>query len=91
MTGTSGGKKNNVRSFRRSSKTSSRAFTIKAITDNRISFKGTSLLMSRFYGVKKGGGLIEIFIRAFIDIGIFIVKSFKIYKYDIIFSILNCF
>ena len=47
--------------------------------------------MFRFCGVKKGGGLIEISIKVFIDVGIFIVKDFRIYKYDIIFFILDCF
>ena len=89
--GTSGGKKNNVRNFKRSSKTSNRVFTIEVVTNNKISFKEISLLIFRFYGVKKGGGLIEASIRIFINIGIFIVKGFRIYKYDIIFPILDYF
>ena len=89
MTGTSGGKKDNVGSFKRSSKTSNRAFTTEAITDDRINLEKASLLISRFYRVKKGGGLIETSIKTFINIGIFIVKSFRIYKYDIILFILD--
>ena len=85
------GKKGNVGSFRRSSKIFSRAFTIKIITDNRISLKGASLLISKFYKIKKGGGLIEAFIRTFIDIGIFIIESFRIYEYDTVFFILDYF
>ena len=91
MTGIFESKKGNVGSFRRSSKTSNRVFTIKIVTDNRISFKGISLLMSRFYRVKKDGGLIEVSVKTFIGVGIFIIKGFRIYKYDIIFSILDCF
>ena len=47
--------------------------------------------MSRFYGVKKGGGLIEASIKTSVDVGIFIVKDFRIYKYDIVFSVSDYF
>ena len=47
--------------------------------------------MSRFYKIKKNGDLIEASIKVFINIGTFIVKGFKIYKYDIIFSISDYF
>ena len=88
---TFGNKKNNVRSFKRSFKTSNRAFTIKVATDNKISLKGILLLMSKFYKIKKDGGLIEASIKIFIDIGIFIVKSSMIYKYNTIFPISDYF
>ena len=91
MIGIFGGKKGNVGSFRRSFKTFNRAFTIKVVTDNRINFKKISLLIFRFYKIKKDGGLIEAFIKAFINIGIFIVKGFKIYECDTVFSILDYF
>ena len=47
--------------------------------------------MSKFYRIKKGGDLIETSIKTFIDVGIFIVKGFRIYKYDIVFFVLDCF
>ena len=53
MIGIFGGKKNNVKSFRRSSKTFNRAFMIEIITDDRIGLEGTSLLMFRFIELKR--------------------------------------
>ena len=47
--------------------------------------------MFRFYKIKKGDDLIETSIKTSINIGTFIIKSFKIYKYDTIFSISDCF
>ena len=84
-------KKNKFKNFKRLFKIFNRAFTIKIVTDNKINLKEILLLRSRFYRVKKSDGLIEAFIKTFINIRIFIIKGFRIYKYDIMFSILDYF